>query len=88
MIESRNCPECGAEIIFIYQTPERAYRIKDGELIRDDNNTSDDPELNPYCSNDREHQIDMDIPDRRPEDFWTWSDGVYINFIDRGLYEV
>jgi hypothetical protein len=86
MIESRRCPECGAEIIFMYETPARCYRIEDGTLRRDDNNQTDDPELNPYCSYDREHVLDQ--PCRDPNDLWQWVDDVFMYFIDRGIYEV
>ncbi|MFW9871835.1 MAG: hypothetical protein ACFFG0_01950 [Candidatus Thorarchaeota archaeon] len=85
MIDSKNCPECGAEIIFIYQTPERSYRIENGTLVRDDNNITDNSELNPYCSNDREHVLE---PPGTNAEFWTWSDSVEQYFLERGLYEI
>jgi hypothetical protein len=86
MLETRHCPECGAEIIFDYETPTKSYRITDGEICRDDNNLSDNPELNPYCSNDKTHKIEPeDI--KESQEFWSWSNGVYMDFIDRGIYD-
>jgi hypothetical protein len=85
-MKKRYCPECGGEIIFLYETPTKGYRIEDDTLIRDDNNMTDDSQLNPYCSNDKEHRIQpYDLEEDR--EFWAWVDGVYMYFIDRGIYE-
>jgi hypothetical protein len=66
MITSRNCPECGSEIIFSYGTPIRHYKIgfgiKDGKFIRDDaweGPVYDNPIFDFYCSNDKSHDIEQ-----------------------------
>jgi len=76
------CADCGNEIIFIYETPSKAFSIEDGKLVRNDNNLIDNPELIPYCSYDKEHVIE-------PQDnvaFWTWIDEVEFYFKENGLY--
>jgi hypothetical protein len=62
MITKRNCPECGSEIVFSYETPSRCYAIKDGKIARDDaweGPTYDSPTIYFYCSNDRSHDIEQ-----------------------------
>jgi len=86
-MKKRYCPECGAEIIFLYETPTKTYRIKGETLVRDDNNISDNPELSPYCSNDKEHRIQPYTLNEEKE-FWMWVDTVVIHFKDRGLYYI
>jgi hypothetical protein len=59
MTRSRNCPTCGEPIFFSYVTPVMDFYIEDEEIKRDSNNQifSDGPELEFYCSFDREHDI-------------------------------
>jgi len=58
MIKQMFCKECNAPIDFSYVVPEKQFSItENGEIERSDNNISDDPELEFYCSNDREHEI-------------------------------
>ena len=84
MIESRTCPECGGEIIFTYETPTKTYSIEDGDLVRADNNMSDDSVFIARCSNDTEHDLAGPGED---VDFWTWVDSVEMYFYERGIYE-
>lgn len=83
-MKNKYCAECGNEIIFEYETPTKAFRIKDGSLIRDDNNLIDNPELVAYCSYDKEHAIfwfnENDI------EFWKWLDEVEMYFKENNLY--
>lgn len=77
------CSECGAEIIFMYETPSKSFHIENGTLIRDDNNLMDNPELTPYCSNDKEHTIEPEIDSM---EFWRWTNEVEMYFIENNLY--
>lgn len=76
------CAECGNEIIFIYETPSRVFSIEDGELVRDDNNMTDNADFIPYCSFDKEHTI---YPGNDME-FWNWINEVEFYFKEKGLY--
>lgn len=78
----RYCSECGAEIIFLYETPSKAYRISEGSLIRDDNNISDNPELIAICSDNMEHELEVD------QEFNSWFDEINENFIRNALYDI
>ena len=67
-----NCPECGADIKFSYVVPEKSFKIENGVISRDDaweGPGYDDPYLEFYCSNDKEHTIDT------PE-IVDWSDKI------------
>jgi len=81
-MKKKYCPECGNEIIFDYETPTRSFRIKNGTLLRDDNNLIDNPELLPYCSYDKEHNIEPEIDSI---DFWKWVDEIEIYFKENNL---
>jgi len=85
-MRKRYCPECGGEIVFHYETPTKVYRIENETLVRDDNVLSDNPELIPYCSNDKEHSIEPEGVEAQYE-FWGWVDSVVMFFGDRGIYE-
>ncbi len=64
MMKNKYCEECGAEIVLQYVTPNKSFRIKDGEIIRDDAWTGagyDDSYVYFRCSNDSEHDISMTI---------------------------
>lgn len=57
------CPECGSEIVFSYITPAKSFRLEDSKIVRDDaweGPEYDDPYLEFACSNDREHDIEVD----------------------------
>jgi len=77
MIERRQCPVCGGEIVFSLITPERNFYINDnGHFDEDDNNLymfyngTYKPFLEFYCMNDREHNLDSD------KGFEKWSNEV------------
>ena len=86
-MKKRNCPTCGGEIVFHYETPTKVFCINNETLVRDDNNTSDDPELNAYCSNNKEHRIQPYLL-KEDREFWSWVDSVNMHFKDRGLYDL
>ena len=76
------CPVCGNEIIFEYETPSKAFRIEDETLIRDDNNLSDIPEFIPYCSYDKEHNVEP----KNDLEFWKWVDDIEMYFNENNLH--
>ena len=82
MPEQRLCLECGAEIVFDYVIPIKSFRIyHDGNIIRDDNNESY-PDLEFYCSEDREHDIGSS------DDLLDWEVQVEKEFKDKACYDL
>ena len=65
MLETKKCKECGADVAVDYINPCMSFRIKDGQIIRDEYNLlepRDGPYVVFYCSEDREHEIgDVDV---------------------------
>jgi len=86
-MRKRYCPECGGEIVFHYETPTKVYKIENETLVREDNVLYDNPELIPYCSNDKEHSIEPEGEESKYE-FWGWVDNVEMYFKDRGIYDL
>ena len=81
MLEQRFCPVCNSEIVFDYVHPVKSFRINyNGEINRDDNNLDDNPSVEFYCSEDREHDIGDD------QQLMEWCDQVEMEFKDRGSY--
>ncbi len=81
MIEKKECPECGHEIIFSYETPTRSFHIVGCVIVRDDawvGPQYDKPSLIFHCSNDREHDIES-------EKITEWAEGVEKVFYHRIL---
>lgn len=77
MIERRQCPVCGGEIVFSLITPERNFYINNsGHFEEDDNNLymiyngTYKSFLEFYCTNDREHNLDLD------KGFEKWNEGI------------
>ena len=70
-----NCPECGEEIVFSYIVPFRSFRITEKAILRDDAWAPeyDNPYLEFFCSNDKEHDIDV------PE-IVEWTEGITEEF--------
>jgi hypothetical protein len=59
-MEKMFCPECGEEIGVNYVHPTKSFLMTDeGKFERNDNNLSDDPYLEFYCT--------MTIPARTPQ---------------------
>jgi hypothetical protein len=57
-METMFCPECGEEIGIDYIHPTKSFLItNEGKFERNDNNLNDEPYLEFYCTNDREHDI-------------------------------
>jgi hypothetical protein len=81
MLEHMFCPVCGEEMVFDYITPTKSFRLgENGEIVRDDNNLSDKPYVEFYCSGDREH----DVEDTKKANIW--REAVEFDFYERGLY--
>ena len=86
MLERKFCKECGEEIVFDYITPTKSFRIdENSKIVRDDNNEAfcpegDNPYLEFYCSNDREHEIDTD-------EMFDWYGQVEFEFKEKGCYD-
>lgn len=62
-LTKRNCPECGEPIKFSRIVPEQSFIIEGGKIIRDDIHKGlgyNDAYMDFYCSNDREHNINVD----------------------------
>jgi hypothetical protein len=86
MAEERLCLECGSEIVFDYVIPIKSYRIDDnGVIVRDDNNDAFGncgPDLEFYCSEDREHDIGSS------DELLDWETIVEQEFKDRSCYDL
>lgn len=75
------CPECGSEIVFSYVTPAKSFKIEIDEMkneiiFRDDawkGPEYDDPYLEFYCSNDKEHDIEV-------QEIIDWTEGITEDF--------
>lgn len=81
-ISKRFCPECGSDIKFSYHVPDRSYVVEKGKIVRDDawkGPMYDGPEINFYCSNDREHNIETpSVVDEK--DFYEWAEEIEDEF--------
>ena len=87
MLKPKECKTCGSDIVFDYKTPTKSFRIEDGKIIRDDAWTGpgyDNPQIEFYCSNDREH----DIEDVNGTEVNKWCDKVENYFIENALYDL
>ncbi len=76
------CKTCGADIVFDYVTPSKSFQIKDGKIERDDawkGIPHDDPYLEFYCSNDKDHDIES-------EEALAWTEMISEQFYDGGNY--
>lgn len=86
MLDQKFCPVCGGEIVFDYVTGTKSFRIDEmGNIVRDDNNDAiegDDPRLEFYCSEDKEH----DLGDSA--DQMDWEQQVEQEFKDKGCYDL
>ena len=77
MVKQMFCKECNAPIDFSYITLEKQFSItEDGKIERSDNNISDDPYIDFYCSNDRAHEFG----DSKELDEW-------MNYVTSEFYE-
>jgi|APFre7841882654_1041346.scaffolds.fasta_scaffold18534_5 hypothetical protein len=75
------CPECREEIGIDYVHPTKSFLMTDeGKFERNDNNLSDDPYLEFYCTNDREHDIDT-------KEVMDWEIEVEDEFKRQGMYD-
>ena len=90
MIESRDCPICGGEVMFIYVRPDFTFYINEGKIERDTNNDlweGKDPYIRFRCVNDELHAID--IQEGRPIDsFSNWKEDVTKEFYEKGHDDV
>jgi hypothetical protein len=82
MLTNRKCPECSADIIFSYKTPERSYRVEDGKIVSDDawnGPIYEDPYFDFNCSEDKAHVVDVDsIAYERS--FYEWGEEIVDEF--------
>ena len=58
-VETKFCSECGAPIDLHFVRPTKVFAIKDGEIVRYDNNPVDQ-HMEYHCSNNIEHDIKAD----------------------------
>ena len=90
MIESRDCPICGGEIMFEYIRPDFTFYINEGKIERDRNNDlweGKDPYLKFRCVNDKLH--DIETQEGRPIDsFSNWTEDVTKEFYEKGHHDV
>ena len=79
------CPKCGGEIIVTYEIPPHSFEITDDSLKSINNYAfgGGDPELEFYCINDKEHNLDPH-PDVL-SDFDQWMEEVNQFFNDNVL---
>jgi len=88
MIEQRDCPVCGGQIMIKYITPTYNYYItEDGKIERDTNNDlweGKDPYLSFCCSNDELHDININQEGRPSDSMQKWKDLVEKEFYERG----
>jgi len=60
-MKKRYCHVCGSEMLIQKITPTKTFRItEEGEIVRDDNNLSDETYLIAVCSNDTTHTEEED----------------------------
>ena len=81
MLTTKMCKECGSDIVFSYIDPSKSFRIKDGKIVRNDAWTGpgyDDPYLEFYCSNDKEHDEVKNL-----QDMIDWSVEVEKEFYEK-----
>jgi len=84
----RYCPECGGDIKFSYVTPEKSFEIDaSGDIERDDANIGpifDSPNIEFYCSHDREHDINLN---RSQDDkFEEWQEEIINVFYRQNMH--
>jgi hypothetical protein len=87
-MKKKYCQICGGEIVFHYETPTKVFRIEGETLVRDDNNLLDKPELNPYCSNDKEHYIKSEYNQAYNLELNKWIDLIETYFKEKKLYDL
>ena len=92
MIESKDCPICGGQIMFEYVRPDFFFYIEEGKIKRDTNHDlweGTDPYLRFRCTNDITHELELDPKSGLPDMILKgWMEEVEEKFFREKLYDI